>query len=264
MGELGVLKYTLQVVIYDELVIKYTTYLFAFSLICYILLVKVLKYKHNEGITISYDITAPIALTFMSYNGICLWFGLNGYPPLVPGDPYKENEDIKNLIVLPMMCYQFWNLIFTFLIEEYYTAFAVVHHITTIAVAIYALYPSWLYYLTYFFGFTELSTTFYCISILVKRFPKFHKKFSFVAPIFDALFVLSFFSFRIFYYFYIIVDYWKESWEEMMKYDSKFGMHSFVFICTLVITFLQLYFSKQIIDEARKLLQKPDAEKKEK
>ena len=261
MEEMGVANYILQVIMNDHLVFKYTAFLFALTLVLYILFSVVYKYEHMKALTISYDITCPVALSFLSYHGVCLWFGLIGNAPLVSEGPYMENEKIQNCIILPMICYQFWNLITNLLIDEYRTTFAIVHHIVTIAVGVLALYPLWLYYLTYFFGFTEVSTFFFCLSILSKRFKEFHEKYSLITSICDGLFVLSFFAFRIFYYFYIIVDYWKESWQEMMKNDHRFGMHAFIFFCTLIITLLQLCFSKQIIDEIKNLMQGRDKNK---
>ena len=255
MEELGAVNYIFQVIIYDDLMIKYTAFLFALTLILYVLLSSVYKFKHVEALTISYDLTCSVALSFLSYHGVSLWFGLNGNSPLTSEGPYMAHEKIQSFIILPMIAYQFWNLITVLLIDEYRTTFAIVHHITTIAVGVFAFYPSWLYYLTYFFGFTEVSTLFLCLSILSKRFKGFHEKYSFIASIFEGLFVLSFFAFRIFYYFYIIVDYWKESWQEMIKHDHRFGMHAFIFFCTLIITFLQLYFSKLIIDGIKNLIQ---------
>jgi hypothetical protein len=264
MREVGVVNYATQIIIHDDLSQKYLLFLFTVFFGFYILFSRVLSYKHMEAMTISYDLTAPIALAFISFHGVSLWFGLNGYPPLENNGWDMDNADIRNFVIIPMMCYQFWNIFATILVDEYRTTWAIVHHITTVALAFGTLYPLFNYYTVYFYGFSEVSTLFLCLSILPKRFPKFHENFSFVATFFEGLFAISFFAFRIFYYFPIIFNYWIECWQEIMKFDHVTGLHAFVLLTTIILTYLQLFFAKEIFVKIKGFLQKEEDVRKDK
>ena len=117
--------------------------------------------NNKEDTIISHIITSLICITYISISGVILYFK---YSDILFDDSFilKTNYDIINHIGLPMILYQGWNIIITYLHKDLYSFIFIIHHILVVLIGIIGLYNYYQNYAIIYFGLIEISNIF-CI-----------------------------------------------------------------------------------------------------
>ena len=211
----------------------------------------VMKMKLEDAQITSYELVSAGGCLFLGLSGVAIWFLDYGDIMSVKIDIYKNNDAIIDFIVVPMFFYQLWNTLCSLLIPKYRTFPNLLHHITTATCSVVCMTPLHLYYITYFFGLSEVSSVPLCFVLIVQQLKI---QGGIVKTICEGAFGLSFFYFRIFYFLYVMKDFWRDCWiayqRSLTTHVEELGGIWALFIISVIITLLQFYFAQKIISAA--------------
>lgn len=155
---------------------------------------------------LSFQIVAGICLAYLGINGVILWFNLNSnytMDNLIKDKYHAREEFVENFLLLPMLSYQFWQIILCFILNDLFDVAMIAHHILTFLLAYICLHPVLHYYVCFYFGLAEITNLPLTIIDTFKYFPDLGEKFYYLNRFCKYSFASLFFIIRIFYWTYI-------------------------------------------------------------
>lgn len=157
--------------------------------------------NNNADKLIAHLFTSFFCVTYISTYGIILY---TKYYNLVYNKYviFERNELIENHIIIPMLVYQFWNTIITFLNKDLYSIYYILHHIFVFVLGIFILtIPLFQYIIIYFFGLNEITNVFLTF-VEIKKYDKQFEKYKKFDLIVNIIFAFLYFIFRIIIWIY--------------------------------------------------------------
>jgi hypothetical protein len=137
------------------------------------------------------------------------------------------------------------------MIDQYRKFAVLLHHVATAVLACFCLSPLCHYYITYFFGISEISSLPLCIITILNECPTFKISHPLFNTLMEGSFGLSFIIIRIFYFVYLMKDFWAEYYGFYLMHETQevklWVEMSTMFIISVVLTFFQFYFLGIII-----------------
>lgn len=216
---------------------------------------------------IALEIVSGVCVLWVASAGILGFFNFfdvmdNHEIYTTAGKFYARSIFVEENLVVPMLCYQLWNLIACILHNEYRDIAGIGHHIVTAGLAYCGFAPYAQYYALFYFGVAEVSTIPLNVMTVFKHLPHLSTRFPNVYQIARNTFVIGYFIIRIF-------------WWPIVSYELFFGCmdlmhrniaHSNLVVCyflfaNLFLTGLQFYWGYLIV---RKALQPEKKENKQK
>ena len=207
---------------------------------------------------ISHLIITTCCVIYLSISGIFLFYIYNdliySYKHI-----FIKNIHIENHILIPMFFYQFWNYINSLFIKDLNSIFLLLHHLFVVILCYYTMLPFMQYITIYFFGLIEISNIFLSWIELTDYIPDL-KKYVYLDNFLNIFFILTFYSFRIFYWIYssyyffnniksLIIN------EFMLGQKLDYIFLTFVLVTAYIfLTILQFYWGKIILDNIIKKL----------
>jgi len=212
--------------------------------------------NNKETTIVSHILSSLLCVTYLSVNGIILYIG-NG--ELIANKDYifKENENIINHLIVPMMVYQCYNIIIMMINKDLYSINYIIHHIFVIISGLIALDRYLQYFIIIYFGIIEISNIFLSI-IDYGKYEKSiieNKKFNMIINI---LFAISFFITRILIFQYYNYNVIKIIIEENKILFSKYFIYTTtILLADIILSYLQFYWGYliciEIIKETKKI-----------
>lgn len=161
----------------------------------------------------AFQIVAFICLTYMAGVGTVAWFHLYGPWDMssLTADHYLGHEQfVIDHLLVPMFCYQFWNVILCFVLNDLHEIVMIGHHTVTLGLAYVCMHPCLEYFVCFYFGLAEVTNIPLTIYDTLKYFPEIRKQHENLNELCKYLFVGGFYCIRIFYWtpitFYMIRD----------------------------------------------------------
>ena len=214
--------------------------------------------NNKEDSIVSHILTSLFCVTYLSISGIILY---NKYSNIIFDRNYmfKGNAEIINHIVTPMMLYQGWNIIISYLHKDLYSIAYIIHHILVIFVGMIGINNYFQYLGIIYFGILEISNIF--LSII--EYSKYEKYIVFNKVLYNMnnlMFVLSFYILRI-----ILFQYFNYGILRLLVYerDIAFGnayiiQTGVVIVITILLSCLQFHWGYKIYKEIINTINKID------
>jgi hypothetical protein len=105
---------------------------------------------------------------------------------------YGRATFVENLILLPMIAYQFWNLVLCLVNPDLYDPAMIGHHVGACILPYICLHPFTQYYTLFFLGFIEITNIPLTFVDIFKYFPELKARHSLFNEICRYSFALSF------------------------------------------------------------------------
>jgi hypothetical protein len=212
--------------------------------------------NNKEDTIVSHIITSLICVIYLSISGIRLY---NRYSNILFEDKYifKKNDDIINHIVIPMIIYQGWNTVITYLHKDLYSIAHIIHHVLVIFLGVVSFNGFYQYYGIIYFGLTEISNIF--LSIIeysnYEKYIVYNKKLN---NINNILFVLSFYILRIIIFQYSNYKLYLSFLNEKNKvFSSEYIIQtSIILISNIFLSYLQFYWGYKIYNKIIETIKK--------
>ena len=226
--------------------------------------------KERGSDIVAVCIVSAIGMLFSAVIGTMAFFNINGFL----GDDHAQcmqqdrlfarNALIENYIIIPMICYQAWNLLVCLSIAEFRTPDSIGHHIVTLILAYFVMGPYCQYYAMFFFGVAEVTTVPLNVMYIFKYVPELAQKYPVIAGQSRNIFGLSFVIVRLCVWPVICYDFWRNSYKVYVskRIHSEVVFGFFLFANTF-LTFLQVYWGYLIIKGALKSKSKSGGSKNE-
>jgi hypothetical protein len=241
-------EYLTNKLVNNPIILGLNVFMYLGYFLIYFITRSIIKMKKEDAQVTSYELISAGSCLFLGLSGIGIWFLDYGNIMSVKENIYSNNDAIIDFVVVPMFFYQVWNTCCCLLIEKYRTFPNLLHHVTTATCSIVCMTPLHLYYITYFFGLSEVSSVPLCFVLILQQLKI---EGGFVKTLCEALFGLTFFTFRIFYFLYVMKDFWHDCWSVYQKSLSSNVEHMggiwTLFIISVIITLFQFYFAQKII-----------------
>lgn len=209
------------------------------------------KYNYCQNLTrtngntdklITHSLVSLLCVTYISISGIILYFK---YSNLVFDKfmIFERNELIENHIIIPILAYQFWNIVISFLNKDLYSIYFIIHHIFVLILSIYSLsIPLFQYISIYFFGLIEITNVFLTL-IEIKKYDKQFENYKPFNLIVNIIFTFLYFIFRIVLWIYANYQFYMINIFHKDILFSKYPIITFIFItANIFLTFLQFYW----------------------
>jgi hypothetical protein len=219
------------------------------------------KHGSSEAHVMSYEVVAGVILVYLTYQGFGTWLGYFGDIKLLEGgNPYQDSEDVRVNILIPMMVYQFWNLICCSALKEFSDIPSLAHHFIAMLLSFFCQAPVWLYYATYFLACSEISTIPLTIVDIFAKFPRFRTRWEGLNAVSRVLFVASFMAARVFYFPYLDLRFWRHCYRVISnnEYVHSYPVFYFFLISNIFMTGLQFFWASKMLGFLRKTFSSQD------
>lgn len=219
------------------------------------------KHGSSEAHIMSYEIVAGIILVYLTYQGFGTWLGYFGDIARLEGEnPYQDSEDVRIKILIPMMVYQFWNLICCSALKEFSDIPSLMHHLIAMLLSFFCQAPIWLYYATYFLACSEISTIPLTIVDIFAKFPRFRVRFEGLNAVSRVLFVVAFMSARVFYFPYLDFRFWHHCYRVISnnEYVHSYPVFYFFLLSNIFMTGLQFFWASKMLGFLKKTFSSRD------
>jgi hypothetical protein len=203
-------------------------------------------------------------IAFEIVSGLCvLWCSIAGSLGFFNLFDLVENKDlflekfsaqsdyVSNNIILPMFCYQVYNIFVCLIHNEMRTFDSIAHHVVTSCLAYFGLYPFAQYYALFYFGIAELTTLPLNVMETFKYLPGLAKDHSDMYSLSRLVFASSFFLIRLIFWPMVSFELWFGC-QDLLRSNqahSNFVVGFFLF-ANLFLTGLQFYWGYLIIRKA--------------
>ena len=186
-------------------------------------------------------------------------------PQTAVGRVYGYSSQSEKMAALSFV-FQFWSIVATPFIPEFYSNIMMGHHIMAATVSFLALhYQYYHYYVVFFLALTEVSSVPLVIMSLGKYFP--HTFFGSLVPIAQPLFALSFSYYRVYLWNKVSYGLWSDAITVLKRNNSKGGSTCIaedyrpgktyclylILLIDVILGLLQLFWFAKIIIEILKL-----------
>jgi len=195
---------------------------------------------------------SAITMTFIAVVGTMTFFNINGCfdnaEYMKQDKLFARSPLLENLIIIPMICYQGWNICVSLIMAEFRTVDSIGHHIVTFFLAYLSMAPYCQYYTMFFFGVAEASSVPLNIMYIFKYVPQLAIRYPVIASQSRTIFGVSFIVVRLLIWPIICYDFWLACYKAYVtkKIHSGFAFGFFLFANTF-LTFLQVYWGYLIV-----------------
>jgi hypothetical protein len=204
--------------------------------------------NNKETTIVSHILSSLICVTYLSINGIILFIENSEF--IVNKDYlFKENENIINYLIIPMMVYQFYNIIIMIFNKDLYSINYIIHHIFVILSGLIALDRYLQYFIIIYFGIIEISNIFLSIIDYGKYEKSIIENKKFITTI-NILFAISFFITRILIFQYFNYNVIKIMIEEHKILFSEYFIYTTtILLADITLSYLQFYWGYLIYNK---------------
>jgi hypothetical protein len=202
--------------------------------------------NNKQDAIVSHILTSSVSVVYLSISGLILY---NKYSNLILNNNYifESNNEIINHIITPMLVYQGWNTIITFINKDLYSPIYIIHHLAVLIVGIMLSTNFLQYYLIVYFGLMEISNIFLSI-IDYSRYEKYIVENKILYNINNLLFAISFYILRIivfqYYNYGLIISLYNN--KDIVFQSSYIFKTSMILISNFVLAFLQFFWGYKI------------------
>ncbi len=219
---------------------------------------KITVNNNKENLVVSQIVTSLGCVTYLSISGIILY---NKYSNILfeRDNIFKTNNDVINHIIIPMILYQGWNTIITYLNKDLYSIAYILHHLFVILLGIIGLQSYCQYYTIVYFGLLEISNIFLSI-IEYSKYEKYIILNKILYNVNNLFFVFSFYILRIILFQYInYLMFGSLLYEKDTIFTNKYIVQTYIIlISTLLLSYLQFHWGYKIYKEIINTIYKID------
>lgn len=200
---------------------------------------------------IAFEVVSGLCVVYFAVAGIAGFFNINGVIDNTDIFIHKfslRSTYVENNIVFPMLCYQVWNVFVCITHNELRTFDGIAHHVVTICLAYFGVYPFAQYYALFYFGVGELTTIPLNVVEVFKFLPDLAKEYPSFAEFSKNAFGWSFLAIRLMWWPLVSYDLWMGCSDliQSKKAHSNFVVGFFMF-ANMFLTGLQFYWGYLII-----------------
>jgi hypothetical protein len=210
---------------------------------------KITVNNNKENLVVSQIVTSLGCVTYLSISGIILY---NKYSNILfeRDNIFKSNDDVINHIIIPMILYQGWNTVITYLNKDLYSIAYILHHLFVILLGIIGLQNYCQYYTIVYFGLLEISNIFLSI-IEYGKYEKYIILNKILYNVNNLLFVFSFYILRIILFQYTnYLMFGSLLYERDKIFSNKYIVQTYIIlISTLLLSYLQFHWGYKIYKE---------------
>jgi hypothetical protein len=234
------------------IVVLHLTLLIAFRIFDFVPQLSRKKCRGSD--LIAYELVGTLCVIYVTIAGFVGYFDINGMmdnKTIWDNKFYGYSTFIQDYLVIPMLCYQTWNLICCIIHNEFRNAPMIGHHVVTGMLAYFGLFPYAQYYALFYFGIAEITSIPLSAINIFKYLPHLSEKYPLLYNISKNSFAIGFFIVRIFIWPCVSYDLWFGC-QDLLKTNkahSRFVVNYFLF-SNLFLTFLQFYWGYLILRKA--------------
>jgi hypothetical protein len=219
-------------------------------LVCLFRMIGLCPTKLKKGTRLSdmlaFSIVAFCCVTFLGLFGFAIFMkylpGID-YDFLEANRFYGRSAIIEDLLVTPMIVYQYWDCIICLVTNDLRDPTMIMHHFVTGTLAYFCLAPYGHYWAPFFFGMVEITNIFLTGMEIFDFFPDYQKKYPLFHDACRGCFALGFYIIRLIMWPYIGYYFVTESLNLFYSNTghSNFVILFYVFSCAF-LSVLQVYW----------------------
>lgn len=212
--------------------------------------------NNKENTIVSQILTSLVCVTYLSISGLILY--MKHSDKIINKDYYFASDDnIINHLIIPMIFYQGWNTIITFLNKDLYSILYIVHHLLVILGGIFGLINYFQYYTIIYFGLIEISNIFLSV-IEYSRYEKYIEENKILYNLNNLCFISSFYTLRIILFQYYTINIFRILINDRdIFFKNKYILQSScTIIMSLILSYLQFLWGYKIYKEIIKIISK--------
>jgi hypothetical protein len=164
----------------------------------------------------AYEVVSGVICVYIGFFGTISWLNLcpdrGDFESIEADRWYGRSEFFERHLCIPLLVYQFYNLVICLIIAEMRHPLMLVHHTASLLCALFSLYPKpiFQYYGLFFYGIPEVSSIPLAFISVTKSFPFIKKDYPNMFAVNKLVFGVLFLLVRIVLWTGVVISFWTD------------------------------------------------------